>query len=184
MRSLHRPPDGRAVRSCTLPISAADGKSVTTIEGLADGTMHKVQQAWVANQGSAVTPSGMTAAVAGFRPEPGTDDDIDAGITNIAGGTFARVGPQSVNRRRRRSGVMKKWTRRAFIGAGMVWAYSARRRRFPRSRQTRHTLISADTLKRAAHDVDYRDAREHHHDPHPALRDGPGRADRARNDGR
>ena len=43
--------DGRAVRSCTLPSSAADGKHVTTIEGLAsDGTLHKVQQAWVAHQ--------------------------------------------------------------------------------------------------------------------------------------
>ena len=43
--------DGRAVRSCTLPISAADGKHVTTIEGLAaDGTLHKVQQAWIAHQ--------------------------------------------------------------------------------------------------------------------------------------
>ena len=43
--------DGRAVRSCVLPASAVDGKSVTTIEGLAQGgVLHAVQQAWVAHQ--------------------------------------------------------------------------------------------------------------------------------------
>ena len=43
--------NGRAVRSCTLPVSAAEGAEVTTIEGLAEaGTLHKVQQAWIAHQ--------------------------------------------------------------------------------------------------------------------------------------
>src|SRR5262245_1907528 len=43
--------NGRPVRSCSLPISAADGGRVTTIEGLASGdTLHKVQQAWIAHQ--------------------------------------------------------------------------------------------------------------------------------------
>ena len=40
--------DGKAVRSCIMPVAAAEGKQVTTIEGLASGgTLHKVQQAWV-----------------------------------------------------------------------------------------------------------------------------------------
>src|ERR1700752_3740649 len=40
--------DGEAVRSCSLPVSAAEGKQITTIEGLASGaTLHKVQKAWV-----------------------------------------------------------------------------------------------------------------------------------------
>ncbi len=40
--------NGEAVRSCSLPVSAAEGKQITTIEGLASGsTLHKVQQAWV-----------------------------------------------------------------------------------------------------------------------------------------
>ena len=89
--------DGRAVRSCTLPSSAADGKSVTTIEGLAEnGTLHRVQQAWVANQvpQCGYCQSGLIMAVAGFMaqtPQP-TDDEIDAAITNICRcGTFARV---------------------------------------------------------------------------------------------
>ena len=41
--------DGRAVRSCVTPASAAVGHAVTTIEGLAepDGTLHPLQQAWI-----------------------------------------------------------------------------------------------------------------------------------------
>ena len=41
--------DGEVTRSCSVPVSAVAGKSVTTIEGLraADGTLHMVQQAWI-----------------------------------------------------------------------------------------------------------------------------------------
>ncbi len=40
--------DGAAVRSCAMPVSAAVGKQITTIEGLAaGGVLHKVQKAWV-----------------------------------------------------------------------------------------------------------------------------------------
>lgn len=38
--------DGTAVRSCLVTLSEADGKSVTTIEGLDDNGEHPVQQAW------------------------------------------------------------------------------------------------------------------------------------------
>src|SRR5512140_3542203 len=89
--------NGRAVRSCTLPVSAADGATVTTIEGLAAaGTLHRVQQAWIAHQvpQCGYCQSGMIMAVAALLeqiPDP-TDDEIDAGITNICRcGTFARV---------------------------------------------------------------------------------------------
>jgi isoquinoline 1-oxidoreductase alpha subunit len=89
--------DGRAVRSCTLPTSAAGGKHVTTIEGLAaDGTLHRVQQAWVTHQvpQCGYCQSGVIMAVAGLLaqiPNP-TDVEIDAGITNICRcGTFARM---------------------------------------------------------------------------------------------
>ena len=41
--------EGKAVRSCVLTVSAAEGKAITTIEGLAEGgTPHPVQAAWVA----------------------------------------------------------------------------------------------------------------------------------------
>ena len=89
--------DGRAVFSCTLPVSAAEGKQVTTIEGLAQpGTRHAVQQAWVAHQvpQCGYCQSGMIMAVAGLlaqTPAP-TDDEIDARLTNICRcGTFVRV---------------------------------------------------------------------------------------------
>jgi isoquinoline 1-oxidoreductase alpha subunit len=89
--------NGRAVRSCVLPVSAAEGAAVTTIEGLAhEGTLHPVQQAWIAHQvpQCGYCQSGMIMAVAALldqHPTP-SDDDIDASITNICRcGTFARV---------------------------------------------------------------------------------------------
>ena len=89
--------DGRAVRSCTMPVSAAEGAAITTIEGLAaGGALHKVQQAWIAHQvpQCGYCQSGMIMAVAALleqRPHP-SDAEIDAEITNICRcGTFARV---------------------------------------------------------------------------------------------
>jgi len=89
--------DGRAVRSCVLPVSAVGGKQVTTIEGLAQGgVLHAVQQAWVAHQvpQCGYCQSGMIMAVAGLlaqSPAP-TTDEIDERLTNICRcGTFVRV---------------------------------------------------------------------------------------------
>ncbi len=89
--------DGRAVRTCTFPVSAAEGSAITTIEGLAnDGTLHKVQQAWITHQvpQCGYCQSGMIMAVSALleqRPNP-TDDQIDATVTNICRcGTFTRV---------------------------------------------------------------------------------------------
>jgi isoquinoline 1-oxidoreductase alpha subunit len=39
--------DGMAVRSCQLPVSAAEGKAITTIEGLSEKGDHPVQKAWL-----------------------------------------------------------------------------------------------------------------------------------------
>jgi isoquinoline 1-oxidoreductase alpha subunit len=89
--------DGQPVRSCSYPVSAAAGKKITTIEGLADGkTLHKVQQAWIANDvpQCGYCQSGMIMAVAALlkeKPKP-TDADINAAITNICRcGTFQQV---------------------------------------------------------------------------------------------
>ena len=89
--------NGRALRSCTFPVSSADGATITTIEGLArEGTLHPVQQAWIDHQvpQCGYCQSGMIVAVAAFleqNPHP-ADEDIDAGITNICRcGTFVRV---------------------------------------------------------------------------------------------
>ena len=43
--------DGQAVRSCMIPVSAAAGKKIETIESLEkNGQLSKVQKAWVDNQ--------------------------------------------------------------------------------------------------------------------------------------
>jgi len=41
--------NGAPIRSCSFPVSAANGKNIQTIEGLAsdDGTLHELQQAWI-----------------------------------------------------------------------------------------------------------------------------------------
>src|SRR5437588_507644 len=49
--------DGVAMRSCSVPVSEANGKQITTIEGLAaNGALHKVQQAWIAAPSSSAPP--------------------------------------------------------------------------------------------------------------------------------
>src|SRR5258708_8543459 len=90
--------DGTAVRSCVMPVSAVEGKKITTIEGLAQGkTLHKVQQAWIAHDvpQCGYCQSGMIMAGAALlkeKPKP-TDADIDGAITNICRcGTFPQVG--------------------------------------------------------------------------------------------
>jgi len=89
--------DGEAVRSCSLPVSAAEGKNITTIEGLAqNGALHKVQQAWLDHDvpQCGYCQSGMIMAVAALlkdKPKP-TDADIDNTITNICRcGTYQQV---------------------------------------------------------------------------------------------
>jgi isoquinoline 1-oxidoreductase alpha subunit len=89
--------DGKAVRSCIVPVSAAVGKQITTIEGLAtSGVLHKVQQAWVDHEvpQCGYCQAGMIMAVAALlkeTPKP-TDADIDQSITNICRcGTFQQV---------------------------------------------------------------------------------------------
>jgi isoquinoline 1-oxidoreductase alpha subunit len=89
--------DGVAVRSCALPVGAAEGKAITTIEGLApNGLLHRVQQAWVDLDvpQCGYCQSGMIMAVAALlrqTPNP-TDAEIDAAITNICRcGTYQRV---------------------------------------------------------------------------------------------
>jgi isoquinoline 1-oxidoreductase alpha subunit len=89
--------DGEAVRSCSFPVSAAEGKQVVTIEGLAkNGALHAVQKAWLANDvpQCGYCQSGMIMAVAALlkeKPKP-TDKDIDEAITNICRcGTFQQV---------------------------------------------------------------------------------------------
>jgi len=89
--------DGDAVRSCSFPVSAAEGKKITTIEGLGEGgTLHKVQKAWIEHDvpQCGYCQSGIIMAVAALlkdKPKP-TDADINSTITNICRcGTFQQV---------------------------------------------------------------------------------------------
>ncbi len=89
--------NGEPTRSCSVPVSDAAGKKITTIEGLAvNGKLHKVQQAWIDNDvpQCGYCQSGMIMAVAALlkkNPKP-TDADIDKEITNICRcGTYQQV---------------------------------------------------------------------------------------------
>jgi isoquinoline 1-oxidoreductase alpha subunit len=89
--------NGEAVRSCVLPVSAAVGQNVTTIEGLGrDTDVSLVQQAWIDEQvpQCGYCQSGMLMAVSALlttNPDP-SDSEIDHAITNICRcGTYPRI---------------------------------------------------------------------------------------------
>ncbi|WP_438730691.1 (2Fe-2S)-binding protein [Parasphingorhabdus sp. DH2-15] len=78
--------DGTPVRSCSTPISEADGKAITTVEGLAgdDGVLSALQQAWIDVQvpQCGYCQSGQLMSAAALlrdNPQP-SDDDIDAAM--------------------------------------------------------------------------------------------------------
>ena len=89
--------NGEPVCSCSFPVSAAAGKKIVTIEGLAlRGRMHPVQKAWIDHE---VPQCGycqggqILAAVALLKKNPNpSDSDIDETMTNICRcGTYARI---------------------------------------------------------------------------------------------
>jgi len=88
--------NGSATRSCRVPVEAAVGAQITTIEGLAPDATHPLQQAWLelSVPQCGYCQAGMLMAAAALlktKPKP-TDDDIDAAITNICRcGTYPRV---------------------------------------------------------------------------------------------
>jgi isoquinoline 1-oxidoreductase alpha subunit len=88
--------DGEPVRSCSMPVSAAAGKRITTIEGLSRDGSHPVQKAWaeldVPQCGYCQSGQIMAAAaLLGKKPQP-TDKDIDEAMTNICRcGTYQRI---------------------------------------------------------------------------------------------
>ena len=90
--------DGRAVRSCITPLSFAQGKKITTIEGLeANGRLHPVQEAFVetgAMQCAYCTSGMVLAAVALLSKHPNpTDAEIVRGMDgNVCRcGTYPRI---------------------------------------------------------------------------------------------
>jgi aerobic-type carbon monoxide dehydrogenase small subunit (CoxS/CutS family) len=88
--------DGKAVRSCQTPISAAAGKTILTIEGLSPDSSHPLQKAWIAEQvpqcGYCQSGQIMAAAALLTKTSHPTDDDIDTTMTNICRcGTYQRI---------------------------------------------------------------------------------------------
>lgn len=89
--------DGQPTRSCVTPVSAVEGKRVTTIEGLSSGAAKAVQQAWidldVVQCGYCQSGQIMSAtALLASNPRP-TDEEIDAAMAgNICRcATYVRI---------------------------------------------------------------------------------------------
>lgn len=90
--------DGAAIRSCVTPLSAAQGKSITTIEGLASNdSLHPIQTAWIANnvpQCGYCQSGQMMSAAALLKTNPSpTDSEIETAMQgNICRcGTYPRI---------------------------------------------------------------------------------------------
>ena len=88
--------DGIPMRSCQLPIGQLQGKKITTIEGLADGSrLHALQQAWIDEDVAqcGFCQSGQLMAAAALLEENTSPSDKDiATITNICRcGTYPRI---------------------------------------------------------------------------------------------
>jgi isoquinoline 1-oxidoreductase alpha subunit len=88
--------DGAPTRSCSVPVEAVAGASITTIEGLSPNGSHPLQQAWVDMNvpqcGYCQTGMLMAAAALLKRNPYPTDADIDRDIDNICRcGTYPRV---------------------------------------------------------------------------------------------
>jgi isoquinoline 1-oxidoreductase subunit alpha len=77
--------DGTAVRSCSIPVAAAAGAEITTIEGLSPDGSHPLQRAWqevdVAQCGYCQAGQIMTAAALLAKNPSPTDADIDAAMS-------------------------------------------------------------------------------------------------------
>jgi nicotinate dehydrogenase subunit A len=83
--------DGEPVRSCVTPVTAAKGKKLTTIEGLAAGdSLHPVQEAFLeadALQCGYCTPGMILSTVALLQKHP---DPADADIARLMNGNICR----------------------------------------------------------------------------------------------
>ena len=89
--------DGAPVRACVTPVSAAAGKQVTTIEGLASPVGKRLQAAWIAEQvpQCGYCQSGQLMAAAALlakTPHP-SDADINAAMSSVLCrcGTYQRI---------------------------------------------------------------------------------------------
>ncbi|MEN8251638.1 MAG: (2Fe-2S)-binding protein [Bacteroidota bacterium] len=89
--------EGKAYRSCITPISAVEGKEITTIEGISDDCSHPVQKAWKdehVTQCGYCQPGQILNAIALIQEIPNpTDEDIDDAMKSVLCrcGTYQRI---------------------------------------------------------------------------------------------
>lgn len=90
--------DGQPIRSCVMPVGAAAGKAITTIEAIGNSPAgRKIQEAWIALDvpqcGYCQSGQIMTASALLARTASPTDDDIDRAMSgNICRcGTYVRI---------------------------------------------------------------------------------------------
>ncbi len=89
--------DGAATYSCLTPVSAVEGREVTTIEGLSADGSHPLQEAWVAEQvpqcGYCQSGQIMRAAdLLANNPNPSREEIVAHMSTNICRcGTYSRI---------------------------------------------------------------------------------------------
>ncbi len=89
--------DGEQVRSCVTPVAEAEGRSVTTVEGLAAGRFRALQEAWIAEEvpQCGYCQSGQLMAAAALlarNPRP-TDEEISEHMSGVLCrcGTYRRI---------------------------------------------------------------------------------------------
>ena len=89
--------DGKAMRSCAMPVSLVEGKSITTIEGLSSDGSHPLQKAWIAEQvpQCGYCQSGQIMSAADLlknKPKPTREEIVEHMSTNICRcGTYQRI---------------------------------------------------------------------------------------------
>src|SRR5262249_48755289 len=88
--------DGLPVRSCSLPVSEAAGRTIVTIDGLGEGKLHAVQRAWIEEhvpQCGYCQPGFIMAAAALLKAKAKpSDQDIDNALNNICRcGTYSAI---------------------------------------------------------------------------------------------
>ena len=89
--------EGKALRSCITPLSAVEGKHITTIEGLSPDGSHPLQKAWVEEQVSqcGYCQPGQIMTAAAFlaeHPRPGKDEIVQAMSKNLCRcGSYQRI---------------------------------------------------------------------------------------------
>jgi isoquinoline 1-oxidoreductase alpha subunit len=89
--------DGDPVRACVTPVFRAEGREVTTVEGLSPDRSHPLQRAWIADEvpQCGYCQSGQLMAAAALlaeNPSP-SDDEIDRALAGVLCrcGTYNRI---------------------------------------------------------------------------------------------